>query len=555
MASIVEALQIAIEHHQAGRLQAAEQIYRQILQASPDQPDALHLLGVVAHQSGHHQAAVAHIRRAIALRPGSPSYYNNLGAAYRALGSLDDVVDCCRRAVAMKPDYVDAHNNLGMAYKDQGRLDDAIEAFREARELSPRDTEVWSNLLYTLWFNPDYSLAEISQEHDRWNRALAEPLTKQAAPHANDRSRARRLRVGYVSPDFRRHSVGRFLLPLLEAHDRRRFEIFCYASVVAPDDMTERFQAESDTWRDVRGLSDEQVADVVRRDAIDILVDLTMHMGGNRLLMFARKPAPVQVTYLAYCGTTGLTAIDYRLTDPHIDPPGREEPHYSEKSLRLPDTSWCYRPLEAAPEVGPLPAAGAGHVTFGCLNNFCKVSEAALQAWAQLLKAVPGSRLLLHAGRGSHRQRTELDLGKRGVEAERLAFCDLLPIDEYLQLYNRIDVALDPFPYGGGTTTCDALWMGVPVVSLAGATPVGRAGLSILTNVGLNELVARDAGEYVQIAADLAGDRERLAGLRAGLRARMRQSPLVDEQRFASAVEDAYSQIWARWCDDASGRP
>ena len=256
--------------------------------------------------------------------------------------------------------------------------------------------------------------------------------------------------------------------------------------------MTDRCRAHADVWRDVLGLSDEQVADTIRQDRIDILVDLTMHMANNRLLVFARKPAPVQVTYLAYCGTTGLGTMDYRLTDPYLDPPGQDERFYCEQSVRLPETYWCYRPPIETPPVNALPALEAGHVSFGCLNNFCKVTPPALAAWSRLLQAVPGSRLLLHAHAGSHRDRVRGFLAEQGISAERLAFVDFLPTAEYFGVYQRIDVALDPFPYGGGTTTCDALWMGVPVVSLAGQTAVGRGGVSILSNLGLPELVACD---------------------------------------------------------------
>ena len=552
MATLSEALEIAIEHHQAGQLQAAEQIYRQILEQDPKQPDALHLLGVIAHQTGHHEAAVEHIRRAIALRPLAASYFNNLGAAYRALGDLDQVVACCRRAIELKPDYSDACNNLGIALKDQGRLDEAIGCYQDAIELSPGDAALGSNLLYTLWFNPDYDAAAIHQEHRRWHERHVAGLAKLIAPHPNDRSPERRLRVGYVSPDFRMHSVGRFLLPLLESHDRQQVEVICYASVPVPDEMTERFRAAADVWRDVSALGDQQVADMVRQDRIDILVDLTMHMAGNRLLVFARKPAPVQVTYLAYPGTTGLTTIDYRLSDPYLDPPGREEPYYSEQTIRLPESYWCYRPVGDPPEVNELPALKAGHVTLACLNNFCKVTGPALAAWARVLKAVPGSRLILHARQGSHRRRVGNLFAERGIAAERVDFLDLLPTAEYLRVYQGVDVGLDSFPYGGGATTCDALWMGVPVVSLAGSTPIGRAGLSILSNVGVPELVARDAAEYVRIATGLAGDLGRLAGLRAGLRERMRQSPLADPRRFAAGVEAAFRQMWRRWCDPAA---
>ena len=337
-------------------------------------------------------------------------------------------------------------------------------------------------------------------------------------------------------------------LPLLESHDHGSFEIFCYASTRAVDAVTDRCRAQADVWCDARGLSDEQLASAIRRDQIDVLVDLTMHMSDNRLLVFARKPAPVQVAYLAYCATTGLDAMDYRLTDPYLDPPGGDERFYSEQSVRLPETYWCYQPPKETPPVGAPPALEAGQVSFGSLNNFCKVTLPTLATWARLLQAVPGSRLLLHAHAGSHRDRVRAFLAEQGIAAGRLTFVDFLATADYFGVYRRIDVALDPLPYGGGTTTCDALWMGAPVVSLAGQTAVGRGGVSILSNLGLPELVARDGEQYVQIAASLAGDLPRLSQLRAGLRDRMRKSPLMDAPRFARNIEAAYREMWRRWC-------
>jgi protein O-GlcNAc transferase len=277
-------------------------------------------------------------------------------------------------------------------------------------------------------------------------------------------------------------------------------------------------------------------------------VDLTMHMAGSRLLAFARRPAPVQVTYLAYCGTTGLDAINYRLTDPYLDPPGAEEGAYAEESVRLPETYWCYRPMAEAPAVGELPALRAGHVTFGCVNHFCKASVPALETWAALLRAVPGSRLLLHAEPGAHRQRVRDLFTGYGVAPERVEFSGLVSLPAYFELYRQLDIALDPFPFGGGTTSCDALWMGVPLVTLAGRTAVGRSGASILSNLGLPRLIAQDAEQYVRIAADLAADVKQLAELRAALRDRMLASPLMDAPRLARHVEAAYRAVWRRWC-------
>jgi predicted O-linked N-acetylglucosamine transferase (SPINDLY family) len=531
-----------------GRFAEAEAAYRDAVRLQPDSPEAHNSLGTVLACQGRHAEAAACYQQALRIHPDHAGAHNNLGLAFMKLGRAEEAAASYQQALRIQPDYAGAHNNLGLALKDQGRLDEAVGCFRRAGQLLPALAVAHSNLVYTLHFCPEVTVQTLADEHRRWNQQHAEPLARFHHPHANDRSPERRLRVGYLSPDFRWHPVGRFLLPLLAAHDHDRYEIVCYDTLNAPDAITDRCRAHADVWRPAVGLSDEQLAAAVRRDGIDILVDLTMHMANNRLLVFARKPAPVQVTYLAYCGTTGLRAMDYRLTDPYLDPPGRDEPYYSERSVRLPETYWCYQPLVPTPPVSPLPAGRAGAVTFGCLNNFCKVTDPTLAAWARLLRALPAARLLLHAHPGGHRERVREALARQGVAPDRLTFVGKVPAPEYFQLHERLDVALDPFPYGGGTTTCDALWMGVPVVSLAGATAVGRGGLSILTNVGLADLVAHDVEQYVGCAVALAEDLPRLRELRAGLRGRMQASPLMDAPRFARNVEAAYRHMWQRWC-------
>jgi predicted O-linked N-acetylglucosamine transferase (SPINDLY family) len=295
-------------------------------------------------------------------------------------------------------------------------------------------------------------------------------------------------------------------------------------------------------------MTDEEAAGRIREDRIDILVDLTMHMAHGRPLVFARKPAPVQAAWLAYPGTTGMSAMDYRLTDPHLDPPGLNDHFYSETSIRLPDSFWCYDPLVTELAINPLPAEANGFLTFGCLNNFCKVNEQVLRLWAQVLKTVPGSRFMLLCPEGNHRQPL-LDLMQRqGISPDRIELIAGRPRLQYLELYHRMDVGLDSLPYNGHTTSLDSYWMGVPVVTLVGQTVVGRAGLSQLTNLGLPELIARTPEQYVQIAADLAGNLPRLAELRRTLRARLQASPLMDAPRFARNIEAAYRQMWRNWC-------
>jgi predicted O-linked N-acetylglucosamine transferase (SPINDLY family) len=342
--------------------------------------------------------------------------------------------------------------------------------------------------------------------------------------------------------------VGLNLLPLFRAHDHRQLEIFCYADVIRPDHLTQRFQAHADVWRNLLGQTDDQVAQLVREDRIDVLVDLALHTAYNRLLVFARKPAPVQVSFAGYPASTGLPAIDYRFTDPYLDPPALDYSDSAEELVRLPDSFWCYDPLTDEPAVNSLPAHANGFVTFGCLNNFVKINDRVLALWAQVLRAVEGSRLLLLAPEGHFRRHTLERLEQLGISAARVVFVAHQPRPRYLELYHGIDLMLDTFPYNGHTTSLDALWMGVPVVTLVGGTTVGRAGLSQLTNLGLPELAAQAPEEFVRIAVQLAGDLPRLAGLRATLRERMQSSPLMDAPRFARGIEAAYRTMWHRWC-------
>ena len=531
-----------------GHLDEAIAAFRQAITLNPGLPEAHGNLGNALRDQGQLDEAISACRRAITLKPNAPEAHGNLGAALKDNGQLDEAIAAYRQAIALQPDYAEAHNNLGNALSDQGRPVEALAAYRQANALKSNFHEAHSNLVLGLHYQPDFSAAAIAEEYRHWNLQHAEPLRQFIQPHANDRSPDRRLRIGYVSPDLYGHPVGRFLLPVLAHHDKNCFEVFAYAQVAHPSAMTQRLRSCTDGWRSTVGLTDAQVAELIRQDRIDILVDLAGHTAHNRLLVFARKPAPVQVTYLAYCSSTGLETIDYRLSDPYFDPPGMDESVYSEQTIRLPETYWCYQPSIDTPEVGPLPALERGRITFGCLNNFCKVSEPALAAWAKLLRAVPNSHLLLHSREGSHRQRVHEQLEQEGIEPKRVRFSGRVPAQEYFDLYRRIDIALDTFPYGGGTTTCDALWMGVPVVSLVGKTAVGRGGLSILSNIGLPELAARSEEEYLHLASTLAKDVSRLTEPRSTLRQRMQQSPLMDAPRFARNIEAAYRQMWRTWC-------
>jgi protein O-GlcNAc transferase len=529
-----------------GKLEPAIEAFRQAIKLQLDYSYAMNNLCNCLHEAGRVTEAIAAGREAIRLHPESAVAYNNLGIALADKEFFDEAIAAFRRAISLQPDLAQAHYNLGRGLKELGELDEALAEYRRAIELAPDMTEAYDSVAYVSCVHPNYEVKMNLEDCRLWSRQFEEPLKKEWKPRGVDRSSDRRLRVGYVSPDFGNHPVGRFMLPLLREHDRERVEVFCYSALAKPDELTQRMRGFADCWRDVSAESDEKLAEIVRGDRIDILVDLTMHMANNRLKVFARKPAPLQATYLAYAGTTGLEAIDYRISDPWLDPAGGREDGYSEKTIRLAKCYWCYEAPTEAMESGPLPADRAGHVTFGAFNTFAKVSPGTLEAWAKILAATARSRLILNAPNGSVRERVARVFGKHGVTSDRIEYVGIVPMTEYFARYLKVDIALDPFPYVGGTTTCDALWMGVPVVTLRGKTAISRGGASIMNNVGVPELVAESVEDYVKKAVMWADDRERLRRFRAEMRKQMRGSALMDAKRFARDIEEVFGRMWER---------
>jgi protein O-GlcNAc transferase len=520
---------------------------RRALELQPSFPDARNDLGNALMTRGELDEAIAEYRHALQLKPDDPEIHTNLGNALWEGGRTEEAICAYRGALQLKPDYLKAHNNMGVALARQGQLAEAMTAYRHALRLEPDLAWVHSNLIYALHFHQDYNGRMIADEQRRWNRLFSEPLKQYIQPHANDCTPERRLRVGYVSPDFRDHPVGRYVLPLFERHDCEQFEILCYSGVLKPDWMTERFRTLTGKWRNIVGVPDARLAEMIREDSVDILVDLSQHMAGNRLPVFARKPAPIQVSFAGYPESTGLEAIEYRISDRYLET-GPHDAAVRQERVCLIDSFYSYDPRGIEVEVNPLPALENGTVTFGCLNNLCKVNERVLSLWARVLGEVKNSRLVISSPAGSHRQRTQEAFGREGVAASRVEFVDFRPRREYLELYHRLDVLLDTFPYNGGVTTCDALWMGVAVVSLAGKTPVSRAGVSLLTNVGLPELIARSETEYVNIASRMAGDLPHLAELRSAIRDRMKTSAVMNASGFTRQVEQVYREAWETWC-------
>jgi protein O-GlcNAc transferase len=526
----------------------AEKALQRALALDPQRQDALAALGTALQLTGKPEEAMACFRRAISLRPDDVDSLISLGVCYLDQFRSEEAAECFERALRIKPRSTAALVNMGVVMLSRADVGEAIVYFRRALDIDPQDDAANDNLIYNIHFHPDFDAQAIYVEHRRWEERCAIRLREYVRPHDNDRSPERKLRLGYVSPDFRNHVVGLNVLPVLSRHDHDRFEVFCYMNLAHGDPITGKFQKCADGWRQIAALDNAQAAQLIRDDHIDVLVDLSLHMSGSRPLLFAHKPAPVQVTWAGYPGTTGMQAIDYRLTDPYLDPPGQHDRNYSEESFCLPNSFWCFQEPAEAPPVGPLPCRDGRSLTFGCFNNFTKVNPPLLRLWARILVACPGSRLILLANLGGHRQRTIDALHGLGVEADRVTFVGRMPRPEYFAQHNQLDLIIDTFPYTGHSTTLDALWMGVPVVSLAGETAVSRGGLSILSNVGLADLVAANPDDFVAIAIKLAQDRDRLANLRQSLRDRMRASPLMDLDRFTRNVESAYREMWVRWC-------
>jgi len=513
------ALVAADVFHQARRLDLAEHYYRRVLDAGP------------------HRLA-----------------YVNLGLICHVTGRLADAIEWRQKAMDLCPADASLGADLGTSLIFVGRKDEGIELIRRAADAS-HDRSIHSTYLLNLHYLPQCDSQALFDEHRRWANLHA-PMELARHDHRNDRHPDRSLRVGYLSPDFRTHPVAYFFESLLDGHGRaaavpadRHVEVFGYGHVTCPDQTTWRLQAKCDAYRNVCSLDDRAVADMIEADRIDILVDLAGHTDGNRLGVLAYKPAPVQVTYLGYPDTTGMEQVDYRLTD-SLSTPSPLQRYYSEELVHLPDGFLCYRPPDCAPQVPPVPAGRNGYVTFGSFNDTCKVNPAVMAMWAEILAANPGSKLLVKSRAGDDPKVRQIFLDQLqhvGALPDRVVIEGQTSAIEHLRLYHQVDIALDTFPYNGTATTCDALWMGVPVVSLVGEHHASRVGLSILSRVGLDSLAAQSLQEYVTKAIALAQDPEALEKIRASLRPRM-MATLCNGKAFTQTVESAYRRMWHRWC-------
>lgn len=637
-------------HRRAGRLAEALACARQVLDADPESPGGLALMGLLCLQAGDAAGAVELLGRALHRDPLRPDWFNARGVAYQELGRAKEAEGTFRRALALAPADAAALNNLGSLLRTQGRQDEALEPLQKARLVAPDDPDVaanlaevlldlgllkdlgplllevlkvhpgharswailaeahqavdnvrlaldgWrhatqadpgkadyhfalaallayigdskgavasyrrtldlvpdspqvhSNLLMAMQYSDEIERTDLAAEHRRWAERHAPPPPLR--PALRDPDPERRLRIGLVSGDFRFHALYHFFLEPLRRRDRDRWEAFLYSTGSAADAVTAAFRDQADGWRDAKDLNDNALFEAIRADGIDVLVDLNGHAKGNRLAVFAQRPAPVQASWMDYVDTTGLAVLDALIVDRHLVRP-EEERFYAEPIRRLPDDAICFTPVPYAPEVTPPPFRRKGHITFGCFATAHKIGPGAVQAWAKVLDRVPGSRLLLNAGEFRHalvRQRY-LDLfAAAGIGEGRLEFGLGGAHMEFLERYADVDIALDPFPYSGGLNTCEALWMGVPVVTFAGGRQSGRLAASHLHNAGLPELVAPDLETAIDLAAGLAGEEDRLRAYREELRPTLAASPLCDADRFIRNFEGLLRDLWREAC-------
>ncbi len=535
----------------AGNYEEAAALYRAVIAAVPNDWEARLQLGDALVRLNRLADAYKELTALVEKNPTHAIALSRVANLLRNGDQVDDALRTYARAIELAPQDWITRSNMAFALRDQTRLQEAIDMLREILVQHPAASPTRSGLIFSMYLIPGISRAEIRAEQEIWNRLHGDPVAAQRTPHANVRDPERRLRIGYVSSDLRSHPVGRFMLPLIRNHDRAQFEVYCYRGSRSHDGITDQIARAADHFTAISALTDDDAAAAIRADNIDILIDLNNHTIDNRMLLFARKPAPVQISYLAFCADTGLETIDWRLTDPLIDPPGENDDVPFEKPLRLAETYWCYAATPQAGEVMPLPALAAGHITFGSFNYFSKCNDEVLALWARLLQQMPDARLVMHVPKGSRQPYVRNFFAARGIAPERLTLFGRVSESDYFLQYAKVDIALDTFPWAGGTTTCDALYMGVPVITLAGrpGEPLQRGGVSILTNLGSPEWIAQTPEEYFEKAQALSGDFGQLAGIRAALRGRMLDSVLMDAKRFTRHVEAAYRHAWRAWCD------
>lgn len=533
-----------------GALPAARAVLIEATRRFPGHAGTFNNLGSLLLQMGDTDGAVRNFSEAVRLAPSFSATRFNFARLLEQLGEFDRAIELLREVEQRDPQQAaEASLIAGYMFRNVGLLADAIASFDRASTLAPDDPRPQSASLYTMWFHDRFSRTEIVERHVDWARRVADPLTAQAAQHENDRDPTRRLRIAYVTPLIRDHVASLLCEPIFANHDRANFEVCVYATAPEVQSHALRLRPLVDRWTQSERMSDAELAAKIRDDRIDILIDLNLHMAMPRVLMAARKPAPVQIGHLGYPATTGMRAFDYRVTCPALDPSGAERSTEPERLLRLPHTFWCYHPNHELP-VETRPGDAPAPLVFGCLNVLVKISDSCLRVWAQILEKISSARLALAVHGGARNQAIVRRLNAAGIDPARVDRLGYLALNQHLKRLSQIDVSLDPFPYGGHVSAMDSLWMGVPIVTLAGDSPVSRAGACILGNLGLSDLVAQTTDEYVDLAIQLANDRARRDELRRNLRAMMLASPLTDAKRYVRHLEAGYRAAWQRWCAD-----
>ena len=532
-----------------GRLNDAEENFRKAKKLKPDYAEAHSNLGAVLQELRRLNEAEESFRKAILLKPDYAEAHSNLGAVLQELEKLNEAEESFRKAILLKPDYAEAYSNLGITSHVLGRLNEAEESFRKAIEIKANYSDAHNNRNLCLNYSSIWSPLFIYKQHLEFEKQFGRSKVEHTLNPFFKKDSSERLRIGYVSADFKIHSVAFFFEPLLKNHNSHAVETFCYYNNTVVDITTKRLMIACDHWRSIFGISNQNVINLIKNDKIDILVDLSGHTAGNRLLVFTQKPSPIQVTWLGYPNTTGLSTIDYRLTDIIADPIGEADELHSETLLRLPNGFQCYQGNDDIPVDTELPQKKGKQITFGSFNNVSKITPIVIKTWSKILHSVPTSRLVLKLQKLNNNTSYYHDLFiQEGISKERIEFYQPSPsIEEHLSLYNTIDICLDPFPFNGATTTCEALWMGVPVITLLGDRHVGRVGASILTNIGHEDFIAHDINGYIELAVEMSANLKYLMEIRTCLRERMQNAPLCDGKSFAKDFETIYQDMWSKY--------
>ena len=581
---IDQTMQNAYGLHQQGDLSSAEKLYQQVLQLDPNHSDANRLLGLIFYSLGHHNEAVQLLNKAISVKPKFAQNHFILGGMYKHLSETDKAIACYKKCISLQPDFMEAYNNLGLIYKakkmfsdaitcfnnalkqqpnssytwsnlgntlkETGRLDEALEALEKAFTIDPSFSEAFSNYLMALNYGSDSDLNTVFKQHAQWENYCPSELKAKRFQFQASEAKSK-LRIGYVSPDFHTHSVAYFIEPLLKAHNKENVELFGYYNNTVFDQTNARIQTYFDSWLNISSMSDAEAAVKMFEDKLDILIDLAGHSANNVLAILYQKPAPIQVTWLGYPNTTGLSMVDYRITDSLADPEGAADSIHSETLLRLENGFLCYEGDKDIPTQNTIPYDKNGYFTFGSFNNYVKVTPEVIDVWAEILNIVPKSKLILKSSQFADKEtkgRCIKLFKKQGIAKERLNLVAMLPNpNDHMSFYGELDLALDPFPYNGTTTTFEALWMGVPTLTLSGNVHASRVGESILSRVGLDSFVSHSKQDYIKLAKLKSESLDELRGLRGSLRDSMINSPLCDQQGFAKQMESAYQYMWEKY--------